>query len=247
MMAAPAGVERSLSSPSPCRRVAVSSLVGASDAGGMLGRMTTTVRVLLESGRTKTFASALDWPGWCRCGKGDEGALDALEGYADRYRAVARGAGARFPAHLGLEIVDRVPGDATTDFGAPSVASTLEAGPLTPADLARQVSLLRAAWDALDELAVSAPEQLRKGPRGGGRDRDGVVDHVAEAERAYARKIGVRHPPFAAPGDVAVMRESIATALLAGEAEGAWSPAYFLRRSAWHVLDHVWEIEDKST
>jgi hypothetical protein len=208
--------------------------------------MATTVRVLLESGRTKTFASALDWPGWCRWGTGDDGALDALEGYADRYREVARHAGVRFPARLAVEVVDRVPGDAATDFGAPSVASTLEAAPLTAADLARQVSLLRAAWDALDELAVSAPEQLRKGPRGGGRDRDGIVDHVAEAERAYARKIGVRHPPFTARGDVAVMRESIAAALLCGATEGAWSPAYFLRRSAWHVLDHVWEIEDKS-
>ena len=212
----------------------------------MLGGMTTTVRVLLESGRTKTFASALDWPGWCRWGKGDEGALDALESYADRYRLVAVGAGVRFPARFGLEVVDRVPGDATTDFGAPSVAAGLEAEPLTSADLARQVSLLRSAWAALDELSVSAPEQLRKGPRGGGRDRDGIVDHVAEAERNYARTIGVRRPPFRAPGDVAVMREAIAAALLSGEAEGAWSPAYFLRRSAWHVLDHVWEIEDKS-
>ena len=214
----------------------------------MLGRMTTTVRVLLESGRTKTFASALDWPGWCRCGKGDEGALDALEGYADRYRAVARGAGARFPAHLGLEIVDRVPGDATTDFGAPSVASTLEAGPLTPADLARQVSLLRAAWDALDELAVSAPEQLRKGPRGGGRDRDRMVAHIVDAERAYVRKIGLR-PAAAAPIEE-VRAEVIETFRLGTDGSplpgGTWPLRYAARRFAWHVLDHAWEIEDRS-
>ena len=209
--------------------------------------MATTVRVLLESGRSKTFASALDWPGWCRWGKGDEGALDALECYADRYREVTRRAGVRFPAAVSLDVVDRVPGDATTDFGAPSVASTLEAEPLRAADLGRQVRLLQAWWAALDELALAAPAELRKGPRGGGRDRDAIVDHVAEAERAYARKIGVRHPPFRARGDVAAMREAIAASLLASDAEGSWSPAYFIRRSAWHVLDHVWEIEDKST
>jgi hypothetical protein len=212
----------------------------------MLVPMATTVRVLLESGRSKTFASALDWPGWCRWGKGDEGALDTLEEYADRYRAVARRAGVRFPAAVALEVVDRVPGDTTTDFGAPSVASALEADQLRTAELARHGRLLKASWAALDELAVSAPTQLRKGPRGGGRDRDAIVDHVAEAERAYARKIGVKRPPFSAAHDVADMREAIAAALLAGDADGSWGAAYFIRRTAWHVLDHVWEIEDKS-
>jgi hypothetical protein len=212
----------------------------------MLVRMATTVRVLLESGRTKTFASALDWPGWCRWGKGEEGALDALEEYVDRYRAVARSAGVRFPAAVSLDVVDRFPGDTTTDFGAPSVASVLESDPLPAAELARHVRLLQASWSALDRLAASAPAELRKGPRGGGRDRDGIVDHVAEAERAYARKVGVKQPPFKAAGDVAAMREAIAAALLAGDAGGSWGAAYFIRRSAWHVLDHVWEIEDKS-
>jgi len=209
--------------------------------------MATTVRVVLEQGRTKTFASALDWPGWCRWGKGDEAALDVLEEYADRYRALARRAGVRFPAQVALDVVERVPGDATTDFGAPSVPSALEAGPPPASERTRQVRLLQASWTLLDELAVSAPATLRKGPRGGGRDRDAIVAHVAEAERSYARKIGVRHPPFTAPGDVAAMREAIAAALLSGDAVGDWSPAYLLRRSAWHVLDHAWEIQDKST
>jgi hypothetical protein len=25
-----------------------------------------------------------------------------------------------------------------------------------------------------------------------------------------------------------------------------WQPRYFVRRSAWHALDHAWEIEDRS-
>jgi hypothetical protein len=206
----------------------------------------TTVRVLLENGRSWTFASALDWPGWCRRGKGEEGALDVLESYADRYRAIARRAGVRFPTSVSMQVVDRVPGDATTDFGAPSVASSLESGPLAAADLARGVRLLEASWAALDELAMSAPAQLRKGPRGGGRDRDAIVAHVAEAERSYARTVGVRHKPFREPGDVAAMRAAIVAALPDVEPGSAWSVAYFLRRTTWHVLDHVWEIEDKS-
>ena len=24
-----------------------------------------------------------------------------------------------------------------------------------------------------------------------------------------------------------------------------WGPRYFVRRSAWHALDHAWEIEDR--
>ena len=213
--------------------------------GAMLLSMTSAVRVLLENGRSKTFASALDWPGWCRWGKGDEGAIEALEHYADRYREVARRAGVRFPASPVLEVVDRVPGDATTDFGAPSTASSLEAAIAAP-ELRRGVRLLEASWARLDELATSAPAVLAKGPRGGGRDRDGIVDHVAEAERAYSRKIGVKHPPFREPSDVAAMRAAISAALLAGADGGSWTPAYFLRRATWHVLDHVWEIEDKS-
>ena len=206
----------------------------------------TTVRVCLEQGRAKVFASALDWPGWARWGKGDEAALDELESYADRYRVLAGRAGVRFPARIGLSVVDRVPGDATTDFGAPGVPSTLEAVPLDRTDLVRRVRLVEAAWELLDELAVSAPATLRKGPRGGGRDRDAVVAHVHEAERAYARKVGVRHPPFREPGAVAAMRGDLVAALLSGRSEGDWPPAYAIRRIAWHVLDHVWEIQDKS-
>ena len=25
-----------------------------------------------------------------------------------------------------------------------------------------------------------------------------------------------------------------------------WTPRYFVRRTAWHALDHAWEIEDRS-
>ena len=48
------------------------------------------VRVGLVLGKTSVLASALDWPGWCRRGKGEQAALDALLDYAGRYAVVAQ-------------------------------------------------------------------------------------------------------------------------------------------------------------
>jgi hypothetical protein len=208
--------------------------------------MATSVRIYLEQGRTRTFASALDWPGWTRSAKGDEAAIDALLDHAERYARVAGLAGARFPSSISVDVVERVAGGTTTDFGAPERAAAADLEPLTAAALRRQVALLQACWQMLAEAAAGASAELRKGPRGGGRDRDEVVRHVQDAERAYARKLGVRHPPYKQPGDVTAMRADLVAALLAGAAEGPWSPAYAIRRTAWHVLDHAWEIEDKT-
>jgi hypothetical protein len=191
-------------------------------------------------GRTWTFAAAIDWPGWCRRGKDEEGALDALLDYAGRYKTVA---GRAFTTPAQLSVVGTVPGTATTDFGAPAVAGPWDDEPLPPAEAARMAKLVAAAWTAFDAVVAGAPAHLRKGPRGGGRDRDGIVDHVREAERAYGRKIGVRVPPRTAwPRQ----REALLSALRAGAPDGAWPARYALRRIAWHVLDHAWEIEDKS-
>ncbi|MBI1378452.1 MAG: hypothetical protein GC157_13350 [Frankiales bacterium] len=202
--------------------------------------------VVVEQGRSRTFASALPWPGWSRSGRDEASALEALLSYADRYAVVARRAGLALPASVSLEVVERVPGDTTTDFGAPSRPAAAESASATPAARRRQVALLEASWAVLADVAAGAPAALRRGPRGGGRDRDEVVRHVEDAERAYARKVGVRHPPYRAPGDVAVMRAELVAALLAGTAEGPWPASYAVRRTAWHVLDHAWEIEDRS-
>ena len=209
--------------------------------------MPTTTRLYLEQGHKRVFASALDWPGWARSGGSEELAIGELLAYAERYAEVATRAGRRFPAAHHVEVVERVPGTQTTDFGAPGVPSALDAEPLTAAVLRRQVGLMRASWDLLDDVVAAAPATLRKGPRGGGRDRDEVVDHVCEAERAYARKLGVRHPPLRSDADVLALRDALATAVLSGSAEGGWPPAYAVRRITWHVLDHAWEIQDKSS
>ncbi len=205
--------------------------------------MTSTLRIALEDGKTWSFASAIDWPGWCRRAKGEDAAVDELLGYGDRYRAVA---GPR--VEVGPpNVVGRVSGNATTDFGAPGLPGPWDDEPLDAAEAARQVGLLQACWRAFDEAAAAAPAVLPKGPRGGGRDRDGIVEHAREAERTCARKIGVRLPPRA-PWDE--QRAGIGETLLGEsrpEAKAAgWSPRYFLRRTAWHVLDLAWELQDKT-
>ena len=198
-----------------------------------------TIPVYLELGRTWTFACALDWPGWCRRGKGEEAALEALEAYAGRYSAII---GASFT--LGeLQVVGRLPGNATTDFGAPDARGPWDDEPPVGAEAARQAERLDACWRAFDRVLAAAPAELRKGPRGGGRDRDAVADHVREAERTYARKIGVRLPPRTPwPEQRAALLDAIRT----GTADGAWPTRYAVRRIGWHVLDHAWEIEDRA-
>lgn len=201
--------------------------------------MPATIPVYLETGKTWTFAVAVDWPGWCRRGKGEEAALEALAHYAARYAAVA---GPSFnPADL--DVVGRLPGSPTTDFGAPDARGPWDGEPLTGAEANRQAGLLEACWTAFDAVTASAPAELRKGPRGGGRDRDAVGEHVREAERAYLRKAGVRVPPRT---PWAEQRAALLDALRTGTADGAWPPRYAVRRIGWHVLDHAWEIEDRT-
>ncbi|WP_250572512.1 hypothetical protein [Nonomuraea sediminis] len=202
-------------------------------------------RVYLELGPKKVFACSADWPGWCRIGKSEELALDTFMDYVPRYALIAARAGVGF-APGDPVVVERVPGSQMTDFGAPFAVPELDREPLSPQAAERQVALLRAAWELFDEVAATAPAELRKGPRGGGRDRDKVVDHVTEAERAYARKLGVRHKPYKSVADRDVMRAELVGAFLRPPGETGWPVPYALRRTAWHVIDHLWEIEDKS-
>jgi hypothetical protein len=217
--------------------------------------VTKPTAVTLEVGAKKVFASAVDWPGWCRAGRTEEAALEALDAYAQRYAEVADGAGVRFPrsASAAFEVVERVSGNATTDFGAPGTVTPGDAERLTAAGATRQAVLVGAAWQVLDRIAAQAPAELRKGPRGGGRDRDKMIDHVLSAEAAYARKIGVKHRPPALADTAAIkaLREDI-LAVLSRASDGAppvpkgWPPRYAARRIAWHVLDHAWEMQDRA-
>jgi hypothetical protein len=56
------------------------------------------IAVCLEITPKQTFASALDWPGWCRAGQDESAALETLASYAERYAPVAEQAGVSLPA-----------------------------------------------------------------------------------------------------------------------------------------------------
>jgi len=220
----------------------------------------TPITVYLQLGRSLVFACAVEWPGWCRRAKTDEEALDALADYASRYAPVVARAGLTFPASAGqsFDVVERLPAPPAptfsgVDFGTIDEPCSLDNRALTAGEANRLASIVEASWATLDGVIASAPAELRKGPRGGGRDRDKIADHVLGAEAAYARKLGVRHKQPAS-GDrqaIEALRADIAAAIRASRAAeppGAtgWPPRYAARRIAWHVLDHAWEIEDRS-
>ena len=219
--------------------------------------------VYVEAGAKRTFAGAIEWPGWSRGGRGEEEALAALLAYAPRYARVVEAAGLRPPAADDLEVVERLAGGAGTDFGVPSVATAADERPLDATELDRQSRLLTVAWRAFDIAWHDADEagvELAKGPRGGGRDLPKIQGHVLEAEEAYLAALGSRPPrlPGATVADRTAAVRVAALATLAARARGEpipdpretkrpWAPRYFVRRSAWHALDHAWEIEDRST
>jgi hypothetical protein len=213
----------------------------------------TTIEVSLEATPKKTFASAVDWPGWSRSGKTEELALEALAAYGGRYAMVARKARVSFPARAGFEarVVERQAGSAGTEFGVPSRPSDHDARPVTVAEAERLVRFVEAAWAYFDQVAAAAPAELRKGPRGGGRDTAKIVDHVDAADGAYAREMGLRIAEPAGRRGVLERRRQMLDLLrvpsngspLAGR---RWPPRYAAHRIAWHALDHAWEIEDRS-
>ena len=218
--------------------------------------------VYLEVGKRRTFAGAIDWPGWCRSGKDEATVLHALLAYAPRYARVLQPTGLAFtpPSDVAqLQVVETLPGNATTDFGAPDMAPAADARPVTEADLQRFLTLLQACWQAFDAAVRQAEgRELRKGPRGGGRDLGEIVAHVLKAEASYLRrlawkvKLSPEEPPEAA---LRRTRQAIEDALTAAVRQGLpergprggkiWTLRYFVRRAAWHVLDHAWEIEDR--
>jgi hypothetical protein len=202
------------------------------------------IAVVVEIGAKRTFASALDWPGWSRSGRDEAAALDALLAYAGRYRPVAARAGEKLAMRLDLEVVERDTGNATTDFGAPGIVAEIERTALSRREAVRAAALVEAGWSYLADVLAAAPASLRKGPRGGGRERDAIAAHVADAEQAYARKLGL--PKIA---DVAERRAAIAAAVrdpTAPVPASGWPTPYGARRVAWHAVDHAFEIEDRT-
>jgi len=216
--------------------------------------MPATFPVYLEVGKKRVFASALNWPGWTRSAKTEDEALGVLFEYGHRYAAVVTRLGFVAPkSAVAFAVEERVKGDATTDFGAPAIPWSKDARPIKTDELERLLSILERSWTALDDTAAANKRRsLKVGPRGGGRQIKAIVDHVNEADRAYLSRLGGSYKGR----DAEDLREEIVETLKArahGEepppnprrTKPLWSPRFAIRRSAWHALDHSWEIEDR--
>jgi len=211
------------------------------------------IDVLIERGQTKVFASALEWPGWARAARTPDEAVAALEAHVPRYRPVAERAAVPLPKLVTLEVVETVPGSATTDFGAPDATASADERKLTKAQAERLASLLEACWTALDEVAAESPEELTKGPRGGGRDRSKMLAHVIDSEASYMRSIGLASVDVSPDdrGGLEARRATIVEAFRSARrpypesTRKVWPYRYAIRRVAWHVLDHAWEMQDR--
>ena len=212
--------------------------------------------VYLEVGSKRVFAGSLAWPGWARAGRDEDAALENLAAHAQRFAAALEASRVKgFTVPEDFSVVERLEGDATTDFGAPSGSPRIDDGALGGAELERYVAILRAAWAALDRASDAAKGvTLTKGPRGGGRSRAAIVQHVTEAEGAYLSPLDGARPKT---GGAEAMRAAVEQAVR-DRAEGVprpeprrpkkvWTPRYGVRRVAWHALDHAWEFEDRSS
>jgi hypothetical protein len=217
------------------------------------------VRTVVERGPKgkRSVAFTLDWPGWSRGARTAELALEALESYRERYRPVASLAGMaeEFAAAGPLEVVEDRTGSGSTDFWGISFSpSSTEQGPMSEADLERGLTLLRACWAYFDGVAARVSPEMRRGPRGGGRDRDRIIRHTIRTESEdFAKQVGLRIPEGAAltPDGLREHRQAYVAAMRAynaGEVARrmrSWTLPFLIRHSAFHVLDHAWEMEDK--
>ena len=218
--------------------------------------MTDTLRVILEIGRKRrVVAGAMDWPGLDRWGVSEDDALERLSSYLPRYAGVAEraGMGTDFARARHPEVVERVPGSSSTDFwGIAHVPSQIEREVLSSADLERRLDLLRACWTCVDDVAARVSHELRPGSRGAGRSRDQIIRHVYGTEpQQFSRKVEVRTPldVVLTPDGLATHRQEFLDAIRAYNAEGrparTWPIQFLVRRTAHHVMDHAWEMEDR--
>jgi hypothetical protein len=222
------------------------------------------IELYLEIGQTRTFAVALNWPGWCRSGRDESSALQALYDYGLRYARALQTTQLcfRVPSKASdLVVVERLTGNATTDFGTPGRALKRDSQPVEPGELERWVVMVKACWQAFDAaVQAAAGRTLSKGPRGGGRDLEKMVEHVLGGDSAYLAALGGNFKPgheVSPEQALAQVRQAMLDTLAAsvrgevperGPRGGLrWRPRYFVRRWAWHELDHAWEIEDRAS
>ena len=214
------------------------------------------LRVILEIGKKRrVVAGAMDWPGLDRWGTSEDDALEKLVSYVPRYAGVAERAGRKsaFDRERDVDVVERVPGSSSTDFwGIAHVPSEMEREVLSPTDLERRLELLQACWAYFDDVADRISGELRPGPRSAGRTHEQIVRHVLMNEpEQFSRKVEVRTPRdlVMTPDGLAAHRKEYLDAIRAYNAEGkaarTWPIQFLVRRTAHHVMDHAWEMEDR--
>jgi hypothetical protein len=218
--------------------------------------MADNLRVMLEIGPKdkQVVAVAPDWPGLERGAKTGEAAIAQLQAYLPRYTPVANlaGMGVEFAAIATVDVVERYRGTGSTDFWGISFAfSGIDRQVVSSAELERELTLLQACWAFFDEVRSRVSAELQKGPRGGGRDRDRIVRHTLVTEQDWAAKLGLRTPDGANLTDEGLRahRDAYRNAIRAFHAQGklarTWPLRYLIRHTAFHTLDHAWEMEDK--
>lgn len=214
------------------------------------------LRVTIETGPKgkKVAAVALDWPGLERGAKTEQAAIEGLLSYVPRYAKVAKLAGmeSAFVANTNAGVVERYPGTGSTDFWGISFAfSYYDRQELSDEALERELTLMRACWEFFDNVRSRVSAEMQRGPRGGGRDRDRIVRHTFSAELDWAKKLGVRAliEEMLTNKGLRAHRVAYCNAIRAlhsqGEMARTWPLRYLIRHTAYHSLDHAWEMEDK--
>ncbi len=218
--------------------------------------MANQLRVTLEIGPKgkKVAAVAPDWPGLERGAKTGEAVIERLQSYLPRYAQVAKLAGmdGEFAAITTVDMVEYYPGTGSTDFWGISFAfSSIDRQDLSSGELERELTLMQACWAFFDDVRLRVSAEMQKGPRGGGRDRDHIVQHTLGTEQDWAAKLGLRTPDGAKLTDEGLRahRDAYRNAIRSFHSEGkmarTWPLRYLIRHTAFHTLDHAWEMEDK--
>ena len=217
------------------------------------------LRVTIEVGPKgkKVVAVAPDWPGLSRGAKTEQEAVERLLAYVPRYTPVAKLAGLEgaFPKKAVADVVERYVGPGSTDFWAISFGfSSIDQAAVPAKALERELTLLRACWAFFDEVRGRVSAELQKGPRGGGRDRDQIARHLFANEQQWAQGLGVHTPDDAllTGRGLKAHRDAYCSAIRDYHAQGKrpgkmgkWPLRYMIRHTAFHTLDHAWEMEDR--
>jgi hypothetical protein len=229
---------------------------GTSPIGGTIANIT---RVTLEIGPKgkRVVAVAPDWPGLERGAKTGEAAIEKLRSYLPRYSRVAKLAemDTEFDGIKDAKVVERYTGTGSTDFWGISFAfSSIDKKRMSGDDLDRELTLMQACWSFFDDVRGRVSAEMRKGPRGGGRDRDRIVSHTLYAEQDWAKMIGVvtSDDAMLTRKGLKAHRDAYCHAIRDFHSQGKvagkmakWPLRFLIRHTAFHTLDHAWEMEDK--